>query len=149
MRAIGRDGNNRAGEWNLRGPELFGATAKLTAAAFLFAYLLYLGGVRPGRLTDHSGPCPVSPLHLSPSAEVIFSGLLFPGTCTYAVLAVDRPRFRAFIVVACFLALVLPVLTVSSAGSLVLGTALGLWAGFMVSIRDSARQKKVEVSEAK
>jgi hypothetical protein len=130
--------------------ELFGATAKLTAAAFLFAYLLYLGGVRPGAAALITAAHVQFLLCICPlSAEVIFSGLLILGTCTYAVLVVDRPRSRAFIVVACFLALVLPVLTVSSAGSLVLGTALGLWAGFMVSIRDWARQKKVEVSEAK
>jgi hypothetical protein len=114
--------------------------AKVAAAAGLFAYLLSRGGVRPiaatavtlAHLLALSCVMPISP-------EAVFVTAITLGTCSYAVLAVDRPWLRAGIVAGCFITLGL-ILAQASVRLFVIGvTPLALWTGFMVMIRDWAR----------
>jgi hypothetical protein len=125
--------------------ELFEAIAKLVTVVGLFAYLLHLGGLRPKAVTAVTlahltalfciAPCP---------GELILFWTLIQGTCTYAVLAVDRPRFRASIVIACHLAIFLAAVPEMPAIGLILILPMAMWTGLMVTIRDWARKPQAE-----
>jgi hypothetical protein len=118
------------------------ALAKVMAAAALYAYLLHRGGVRPAAasvviLALFSALSCVMPI----SAELVFVTALTLGTCSYAVLAVDRPWVRAGIVAACFITFGALAAQASARLFLVAITPLGLWTGFMVIIREWARTR--------
>jgi hypothetical protein len=124
---------------------LFEATAKLVAATGLFAYLLHLGGLRPMAIALVTMAHVMFLCCLCPIlASFHIHAVLVLGTCTYAVLVVARSILRASIVIACHVGLILPILRESSAGALVMATALAFWTGLMVIIRDWARKPPAE-----
>src|SRR4051812_33723972 len=80
------------------------ALAKLTAAAGLFAYLLHRAGLRAAAVTTVTLAHVMVVFCAMPSpVEFVLTATITLGTCSYAVLAVDRPWLRAGIVVACFI----------------------------------------------
>jgi hypothetical protein len=126
--------------------ELFAAFAKLATAAGLFAYLLHLGGLRPMAISLLTIAHVMSLCCLLPiSAELGGFGVLILGTCTYAVLAVDRPRLRASVVILCHLVLVSTALPDIPALGLVIASPLALWTGLMVTIKAWARKNPAEL----
>ncbi len=120
------------------------ALAKLTAAATLFAYLLRRGGLRPAAVTTVTSAhlmalfC-VVPVSMHDSIVPVLAAMITLGTCTYAVLAVDRPWLQAAIVLACFLMFGAFLARESVVQCIVLLTALAYWTGLMVTIRHWAR----------
>ena len=120
------------------------ALAKLTAAATLFAYLLRRGGLRPAAVTTVTVAHVMSlfclmPASMPDSIEPVLAAMFTLGTCTYAVLAVDRPWLQAAIVLACFIMFGAFLARESVARCIVVLTALAYWTGFMVTIRHWAR----------
>src|SRR4051794_11922499 len=80
------------------------ALAKLAAAASLFAYLLHRGGLRPAAVTTVTLAHVLALFCVMPAPmEFVFATTVTLGTCTYVVLAVDRPWLQVGIVVACFI----------------------------------------------
>src|ERR1700752_1667813 len=78
--------------------------AKVASAAGLFAYLLTRGGVRPIAATTLTlAHLLVLSCVMPTSAELVFMTAITLGTCSYAVLAVDRLWLRAGIVAGCFI----------------------------------------------
>jgi hypothetical protein len=124
---------------------LLEAIAKLVAATGLFAYLLHLGGLHSKAVTVVTLAHLMALLCISPCpGELILFWTLIQGTCTYAVLAVDRPRLRASIVISCPLAIFADALPELPAVGLVLVLPMALWTGLMVTIRDWARKPPAE-----
>jgi hypothetical protein len=60
------------------------------------------------------------------------------------VLAVDRPRLRASIVIACHIVVFLAAVSELPVMGLILAFPLALWTGLMVTIRDRARKPPAE-----
>jgi hypothetical protein len=116
------------------------AVAKLTAATSLFAYLLRRGGLRPAAVIAVTLAHVTALFFLLPMPpEFVFMAILSLGTCSYAVLAVDRPWLRTGIVVACFVTSG-TVLAQASARLAISGlTALAVWSAIVASMRDWAR----------
>src|SRR5262245_60260694 len=80
------------------------ASAKLTAAASLFAYLLHRGGLRPAAVTSVTLAHVMALVCNMPAPpEFVLAATITLGSCSYAILSVDRPWLRAGIVVACFI----------------------------------------------
>jgi hypothetical protein len=116
--------------------------AKITAVVCLFAYLLHRRGLRPEAVATVTLAQVMALFCVMPaSAEFVFAATVALGTCTYAVLTVDRPGLRAAVVVACFItfgglcAQVSPMLFMAAM------TPLVLWTGFMLMIRDWAKTR--------
>jgi hypothetical protein len=118
------------------------ALAKILAAAALYGYLLHRGGIRPAAastviLAQFLALSCVMPT----SAEMVFVTAVTLGTCSYAVLVVDRPWVRAGIVAACFITFGALLAQASAGLFLVAITPLALWTGLMAIIRDWARAR--------
>jgi hypothetical protein len=73
-------------------------------------------------------------------AEFAFASIIALGSCSYAVLAVDRPWLRFAIVLACFIALG-ALVDAPLAGRFIVALILAAWAGSMMKIRDWARTR--------
>jgi hypothetical protein len=116
--------------------------AKLTAAASMFAWLLHRARLRPAAVTTVTLAHVIVLFCLMPvPAELVFAAIIVLGTCSYAVLAVDRPWLRAGVVIACFIIIGALLAQASAAGTVAAVTTLALWTGVMVSIRDWARTR--------
>jgi hypothetical protein len=74
-------------------------------------------------------------------AEFVLAATITFGTCTYAVLAVDRPWLRGGIAIACFITFGTLLAQASAALFIVAMLPLALWTGLMVCIRDWARTR--------
>ena len=121
---------------------VLGFLSKLAAVASLFAFLLRRGGLRPIAVAAVTAAQTMTLLCVVPApAEFVFATTFVVGTCTYAVLVVDRPWIRIGIVTACFITYGALVAQVSRMLFLFSLTPLALWTSFMVMIRDWARTK--------
>jgi hypothetical protein len=116
--------------------------AKLAAAAGLFAYLLHRAGLGPRAVTTVILAHVVAVFCVMPwPAEFVFAATITLGTCSYALLAVDRPRLRTGIVAACFI--IFGALLAQASVSLLIAALilLAIWTAIMVMIRDWARSR--------
>ena len=137
--------------------------AKVAAAAGLFAYLLTRGGVRPVAATTVTLALLLALFWVGPTgAERLFVTTIALGTCSYAVLAINRSWLRAGIIAGCFITfgllrvrdreavvLFLTVMREAVVSFLTVMTPLALWTGFMVILRGWARGRpRIEESPA-
>lgn len=114
--------------------------AKVAIAAGMFTYLLTRGGVRPGAATAMTLAHLLALSCVMPtSAELVFVTAIALGTCTYSVLAVDRPWLRAGIIAICFITFGLLLAQASVGLFIIVICPLAFWTGFLVIIRDWAR----------
>jgi hypothetical protein len=121
---------------------VLGYLAKLTAAAGLFAYLLHRGGLRPAAVTTITLAHVLVLFCVMPApAEFVLAVTITLGTCSYAVLAVDRSWFRAGIVALCFVSIGVLCGQASPVLFTVAIISLALWTGFLAIIRDWARTR--------
>jgi hypothetical protein len=119
--------------------------AKLTAAAGLFAYLLHRGGLRPAAVSMVTLAHVLAFLCAMPiSAEFVLAVTITLGTCSYAVLAVDRFWVRAGVVVACFVLFGALCYQASPALFIVAIAPLALWTCFLATMRGWARKRPIQ-----
>ncbi len=110
--------------------ELFGTLAKLASAAGLYAFLLHRGGLRPAAVVSVSLAQGMALLCVVPApVEFVFVTTITLGTCTYAVLALDRPRLQVGILGLCFITFGAMLAHDSGRLFIVLITPLALWNG--------------------
>jgi hypothetical protein len=125
--------------------DLLSPLAKLTAAAGLFGYLLHRGGLRAAAVSAVTLAHVLAFFCVMPiSAEFVLAVTITLGTCSYAVLVVERFWVRAGVVVACFALFGALCYQASPALFMVAIALLALWTWFLVTIRGWARKRPIQ-----